>query len=129
MPVKCRYASYMAIHRWVCTHGASGCALCVCVHMRTYTVYGGARLRSMVFVCVCVCVLIYILLIQGWYPCCQRDHQSCCLLLAHLLNGGHINSQIWHILVLKLCIESTLCFYQPTIRTMGTRHYVLQLYF
>ena len=29
---------------------------------------------------------------QGWCPRCQRDHQSCCLLLAHPLSGGHIAS-------------------------------------
>ena len=29
---------------------------------------------------------------QGWCPRCQRDHQSCYLLLAHPLNGGHIAS-------------------------------------
>ena len=29
---------------------------------------------------------------QGWCPRCQRDHQSCYVLLAHPLNGGHVVS-------------------------------------
>ena len=28
----------------------------------------------------------------GWCPRCQWDHQSCCHLLAHPLNGGHVAS-------------------------------------
>ena len=27
---------------------------------------------------------------RGWCPRCQQGHQSCCLLLAHPLSGGHI---------------------------------------
>ena len=45
-----------------------------------------------VCVCVCVCAYIrtYLSACEGWCPRCQPDHQSCCLLLAHPLNGGYM---------------------------------------